>query len=298
MPYVFFVLICLIWSVSFLLMKKAALAFGPIGIAGWRCLSGAVILALVWRWRGHSWPLTRKEWPPLLGIVAVGFAWPYALQPYLVTHHGSGFVGMTMAFVPLLTIVVSIPMLRIYPTVWQVTGVVGGLGFMGLIFADSLNRAMPLTHALLAITIPLSYALSNTFLKRRFASVPPLALSLAALSLAGTVLTPAGFILPQEGVRLGPDFLFAALCLGFLGVIGTGAAMFMFYKLIQDRGPLFAGMTTYVIPVGALVWGWLDAEPLSARQVLGLAGVLGMVALVQFADRLPRVREAPALPAE
>ena len=36
--------------------------------------------------------------------------------------------------------------------------------------------------------------------------------------------------------------------IAFLGIIGSGLAMWMFYKLIQLRGPLFAGMVTYVVP--------------------------------------------------
>ncbi len=48
MAYVQFLAICLIWGGSFLLMKKAYLAFGPVTIAAWRVLGGAAILALIW----------------------------------------------------------------------------------------------------------------------------------------------------------------------------------------------------------------------------------------------------------
>jgi 4-amino-4-deoxy-L-arabinose transferase-like glycosyltransferase len=51
--------------------------------------------------------------------------------------------------------------------------------------------------------------------------------------------------------------------------------------LVLTRGPLFAGMTTYVVPVIALLWGTLDHEVISGQQALAIAGVLGMVALVQ-----------------
>ena len=49
----------------------------------------------------------------------------------------------------------------------------------------------------------------------------------------------------------------------------------------MTRGPLFAGMTTYVVPVIALLWGTLDREAISGQQAMAIAGVLGMVALVQ-----------------
>jgi drug/metabolite transporter (DMT)-like permease len=67
-----------------------------------------------------------------------------------------------------------------------------------------------------------------------------------------------------------------------LGILGTGFAVLSVIWLIVTKGPLFAGMATYVVPTLALVWGAVDGEMITARQLLAMAGVLGMVALVQF----------------
>ncbi len=74
----------------------------------------------------------------------------------------------------------------------------------------------------------------------------------------------------------------AVISLLVLGVVGTGLAMFWFNKLIHDRGPLFAGMVTNLVPAGAVIWGWLDGEQVTTRQIAALAIILPMVALVQF----------------
>ncbi len=58
--------------------------------------------------------------------------------------------------------------------------------------------------------------------------------------------------------------------------------MFWFNKLIHDRGPLFAGMVTNLVPAGAVIWGWLDGEQVTTKQIAALAIILPMVALVQF----------------
>ena len=76
-----------------------------------------------------------------------------------------------------------------------------------------------------------------------------------------------------------------------LGILGTGFAVLLVIWLIVTKGPLFAGMVTYVVPTLALVWGAVDGEVITTRQLLAMAGVLGMVALVQFggaADAKPR----------
>jgi drug/metabolite transporter (DMT)-like permease len=63
--------------------------------------------------------------------------------------------------------------------------------------------------------------------------------------------------------------------------------MGLFYWLIQKRGPLFAGMVTYLIPIGAVVLGWLDEEKVSWIQIAALAGILITVAITQYGAAQP-----------
>ena len=54
-----------------------------------------------------------------------------------------------------------------------------------------------------------------------------------------------------------------------LGIIGTGIANVLFYKLIQISTPVFATSVTYLIPVVAFLWGILDNEMLTSLQFFG-----------------------------
>lgn len=281
-PYLYFIIICAIWGGSFILMKKASLAFGPISIGAGRVLGGALALALVFFLQRKPWPLTRKFWGPMSFVVLVGYIGPYTLQPYLVSHYGSGFIGMMVSFVPLMTIIVSIPMLRVYPTARQVVGVLGGLACIGLVLSDGVERHIPFRDLAIAAAVPLAYAIVNTYIKRRFVGVSPLMISLGALALASSLLLPIAVALPSEQVKPGPHLGLAIGCVAVLGVLGTGVAIYMFYKLVQDHGPLFAGMVTYLVPVGAIVLGWLDDEKVTALQLTALGGIFAMVALVQY----------------
>jgi drug/metabolite transporter (DMT)-like permease len=78
------------------------------------------------------------------------------------------------------------------------------------------------------------------------------------------------------------DWPMALGAIAVLGVLGTGFAVLLVIWLIVTKGPLFAGMVTYVVPTLALVWGAVDGEVITSRQLFAMAGVLGMVALVQF----------------
>lgn len=281
MPYLLFSLLCFIWGSSFILMKKATLVFSPLGVGAGRVLGGAAVLAAVWLFQRSAWPLQRKDLAAVLFVVLAGFAWPYTLQPWLIDRHGSGFIGTTVSFVPLLTIAVSIPLLRVYPTRRQLVGVLGGLVCMGLLTKDGFDRQVPPLHLLLALSVPACYALTNVCIRRQLQHVPSLPLSAVTLSIAAALMLPPAYTIADAGAAESESLPLAVASLAILGIVGTGIGTFLFNKMVRDQGPLFAGMVTYLVPVGALVWGWIDDEQVTWLQFGALAGIFAMVALVQ-----------------
>jgi len=59
-----------------------------------------------------------------------------------------------VGFVPLLTILVSIPLLGVLPSRVQLLGVLGGMACLAAIAQDSLRHAMPPLDLALALLIP------------------------------------------------------------------------------------------------------------------------------------------------
>jgi drug/metabolite transporter (DMT)-like permease len=283
MAYLIFATICLFWGGSFLMMKKAAVMFGPMTIAAGRVTTGSIALGALWIlvFR-RPWPLRRKDVPALLIVSLLSFALPFIVQPHLIDkYQDSAFFGLVVTLVPLLTLIVSVPMLGEYPTMRQIVGVLGGLGFLLLLADVGLDRQMTAGDLALTGTIPLCYALGNTYLKRRFAAIEPVAVAAAASLLAALVLLPLAGSTETPRPTTTTGAAVAVACLAVLGVINGGLAAGGFVYLIQSRGPLFASMVTYIVPAGALAWGWLDNETITLRQILALGGILVMVALVQ-----------------
>jgi drug/metabolite transporter (DMT)-like permease len=287
MRHLIFISVCLLWGSNFILMKKAELVFGPISIGAWRVTLGSMILVIVWlvrkKARAKGWPIQWKHFLPLCFIVLISYIYPYTTQPYLIGTYGdSAFIGMMVALVPLATILASIVILRTWPTTRQVVGVIGGLIFFALVFYDGrTTRDMSIFHLALATAVPIGYALGNTYLKKHLAKLPTLPLTLAAMSLASIVLLPVSVATETADVH-SEHFPFAIAALLIFGILGTGVATILFYSMIQRQGPLYASMVTYIIPIVALAWGTIDKEPLTASQLVGLIGILAMVALVQI----------------
>jgi drug/metabolite transporter (DMT)-like permease len=283
MPYVVFLFICGVWGSSFILMKKAAVCFSPTAVGAWRLVGGAAVLGAVWWWRSERWPLTKRDLPAMAFVVLIGFVWPFSIQPYLITRDGSAFIGMTVSLTPLLTILASIPILGAYPARRQGIGVLGALVFMALLMRDGLEREIPLRDLVCAVSIPLCYAVTNTVIRRWLQHVPALDLTFLSVAAAGAIMLPLSLVLPAGGAEAtSSEFLKAVAALAFLGVIGTGLSAFLFNQLIQQQGPLFAGMVTNLVPIGAVLWGWIDGEQVTARQLEAVAGIVAMVTLVQY----------------
>ena len=59
-----------------------------------------------------------------------------------------------------------------------------------------------------------------------------------------------------------------------LGMVGSGVSTMAFNWLVLERGPLFAGMTTYVVPVLSLLWGTVDHERITPQQLTAIRGSL------------------------
>ncbi|CAN0349565.1 unnamed protein product, partial [Ectocarpus sp. 4 AP-2014] len=269
-------------------MDRATRWFGPVEVGFGRVASAAVLLAILWATIDRRQRLRRGEIATIIGIALLSNAYPYTLQPSLISSGlGHSFFGMTVSFVPLMTILVSIPLLGVRPTSKQIVGVLGGLGFVILLMYDGNLRGITPWQLALAVTIPLSYALGNTVMRRNLKDADPTPLSVFMMLASTAALLPivaSPALQTQIGVEAPSprvDFPIAAAALFGLGALGTGACVWAFVRMVQQRGPLFAGMVTYVVPVLAMLWGLIDGETITSRQVIAMTGILSMVALVQ-----------------
>ena len=68
---------------------------------------------------------------------------PQVIQAYVLEQgFGHGFFGTMVAAIPLLTILVSVPMLGVRPTGRELFGVLGGLACIFLLVEEGMQRGM------------------------------------------------------------------------------------------------------------------------------------------------------------
>ncbi|WP_442485063.1 DMT family transporter [Aeoliella sp. SH292] len=285
MAYLFFALTCLFFGSNFKLMDDAAQVLGPSTVALGRLWGGAAfLLPVVWM-RRQSLKIDRETLFRILFVALVGNAYPFAIQPWILSHGADhSFLAVFVPMTPLMTIASAIPMLGIRPTWQQTVGVLGGfLLLMWVVFRDPGEHNFAAWLVPFAITVPLSYAIGNVYLRRNLRQQSSLVVSAWLMILAGLMLVPlAGYELATEPpTASSAAWTKAAIAMAVLGPLGTGLCIYMFVEMVRERGPLFAGMVTYVVPPIAFAWGFMDGETISGAQLVGIAGILAMVALVQ-----------------
>ena len=170
------------------------------------------------------------------------------------------------------------------------------LGFVGVAVLAGFHPEggwWAVAGTLAVVLASLFYAIANLFAQARQSATSPMVL-VAGSSLAGlAILAPiALFQLPAEvpsAKALGSVFI--------LGTVGTAFALLLYFRMLQGYGASKASLVTYLIPPFAVAYGVgiLD-ESLHLNAILGLALILGGVALGSGALRFSRTRDALAAP--
>lgn len=153
----------------------------------------------------------------------------------------------------------------------QIFGIVIGLlGTSVLIFNGKAQTASEdYSYAVFVLIATVCYATNVNLIKKYLSDVKPLSITTGNFLV---MLIPALVILActdfSSKMSLSTTHT-AMFYVMILGIVGTGIANVIFYKLIQVSSPIFASSVTYLIPIVACLWGLLDNEMLTPLQFLG-----------------------------
>lgn len=173
-----FILLAALWGASFLFMRIAAPAFGPLAVAEIRTAIAALILFSLLAWRGGTEELAPNALR-FLALGAVNSAIPFVLFAYATTSIASGLAAILNATVPLFAALVAWLWLRDRLTVMQWLGLlIGFAGVLGLSAGSASFKAGGGGWAIIAALVAsLSYGISGNVAKRYCAHVRPLAMA-------------------------------------------------------------------------------------------------------------------------
>lgn len=273
-----------IWGASFLSVRIALDGLVPLWVASGRIVIAAVALGLLCLAIGQRLPSPRHDRRVWLHAMGMGFftnALPFTLIAWAQQQVPSSFVGISMALVPLFTLVLAhtaLPGERM--TLPRLAGVALGLvGVVVLIGPDALTggESGDLLARLTCVGVTLSYAI-GAIITRRSPAVDPIAFSTASLFAALVMILPVTLLL--EGLPQSLPAPASLAALAYLGLMPTAFATLLMVHVIRSAGPTFLTLTNYQVPVWSMIFGALILnESLPPTFLIALALILGGLAL-------------------
>jgi drug/metabolite transporter (DMT)-like permease len=280
-----------IWGGSFLFMRVSAADFGVFALVEVRLALGAlVLLPFVWRARSQ---LALAGWWRLGAIGAINSALPFVLFAWGAERAPAGIGAISNSMTVPFTALVAFALYREHISALRALGLCAGLAGVAVLASGRIGGASVGPAVLAGTLAALLYAFGANLIRRSLVGIPASAVAGATLLCASLLMLPlAVFTWPAQPIRAA-SWLSAVL----LGVVCTGAAFVLYYRLIHRIGAPRATTVTYLIPLFGVVWAWLLlGEALTASMAVAGVLILGGVALSQQRVRYPRSQPRYRLP--
>ncbi|MFV8324342.1 DMT family transporter [Flavobacterium sp. ZS1P14] len=269
LKWIYLMILALIWGSSFILIKKGLVGLTALQLGSLRILFAAIFLLFI-GFKSLA-KIPKEKWKYIALTSLFGTFTPAYLFAIAETEIDSSITAILNSLTPLNTLILGAMAFGINFRRSQVWGVfIGLVGSILLVFNGAINHPeQNYYYTILVIVASICYAINVNLLKKHLSDLSPLSITtgnFAFLSLPTLlILFFSGFfdVIHVDTVQ------HSVLFIMILGVVGTGIANILFFKLIQMSSPVFATSVTYLIPIVAFFWGLLDNEMLTPVQFFG-----------------------------
>ena len=294
------ILLAALWGSSFLFIKIAVTDIGPMTYAMLRVLVGSITLLLVVVARGQKLPKDRRVWARFGFMGAVGILIPFAASSWGAQYIAAGLAAILIATMPLFTFLLGLAIGDDSPAPKRVFGLL--VGFAGILVLTWPQLGGGLQTSLLGelavVLSALGYAITILYARRKLSDQQPLVASLGQVSMGFLFLLPLG-LLEQPWTETYSLKVVGAILAN--GILGTGLAYILYYRLLKTIGATSTSVVAYLLPLFGVFWGWaILKERLSWNAFAALLLILCGMLLVNNVSlrRRPRPAAAPAASGE
>jgi drug/metabolite transporter (DMT)-like permease len=251
-----FVLLGAIWGASFLFTRLGAAEFGALPTAGIRVAIASLFLLPLLLLRGQ-WPALMVHWKKVFVLGMLNSGIPFALYAYALLSISTGLSSLLNATVPLFGALVAWLWLKDRPHGMKILGLL--VGFVGVAmlawgkasFKPNASGLVTGWAVLACLVACLCYGIAASFTKRHLGGVPSLVIATGS-QLGATIglALPTLWLWPSQTPS--PTAWLALLA---VGVLCTGVAYILFFRLIDKIGAAGSLTVTFLIPVFAVIYG-------------------------------------------
>lgn len=272
---VLLIILAFIWGSSYILMKRGLDSFSAVQVSMLRIIFAFLALVPFLPKAIQTFNKTDVKYAFVIAIIGSGI--PSYLYPLAITHVDSSVTGIINTLTPLFTMLFGWAFFQFKPTLAKIIGLMVALVGAGMLVVKGGSQMQVSIdfYALMAVLATVCYGFSSNILKAKLNHVkaaPLTALTFAIIGpLALIILFSTNFL---QVLQSHPKAFMSLFYIGFLGVIGTALALVLFNFLIKRTDALYASSVTFLMPIVAMFWGFMDNEQLGLTHVMGFLLVL------------------------
>ena len=267
LDYILLVLLALIWASAFFNIKIATYSFGPVTIAFLRVFFGAIPVLLLCYYKDIKIEAFSKDWYWFALIGFINLVAPFFLIAYGIKSVQSNLAAILMSTTPLSSTVLG----HFYTknekfNFIKTFGIL--IGFSGILylFSDSLlideNNFLSALLILLGSTCyVIGGVLTLKISKKKNENVTG-----SILIWATIILVPLVSFIEQPW-NVSPR-LDSTISVIYLGLVSTGLAWLLRFRVLVNNGLIFQSQVSYLIPIFGTILSYIFLKELITTKVL------------------------------
>lgn len=242
-----------IWGASFLLLRIAAPVLGPAVLIEGRLVFAALFLFAVAQALGKRLDV-RRHWRHYLVLGLLNSALPFLLVAFAAQTLSASLLSILNATSPIWSAVVAASWTGTRLKAPEVSGLVLGIAGVWMLVGFDSAALLPGSGPAIAAALgaAASYGIASVYIKTAGA-IEPFANAHGSMWAAALLAFGALPFFPVLAAP-GPGIIAAVLA---LGVVCSGVAYLLYFRLVADIGPMPALTVTFLIPVFGVLWGHL-----------------------------------------
>ena len=265
--YLLLTILALIWASAFFNIKIATYSFGPITIAFLRVFFGALPVLLLCYFKKIKVEAFSKDWH---WFAMIGFI--NLVAPFFLIAYGVKSVQSNLAAILMSSTVLSSTVLGHFYTKnerFDLTRTIGVLiGFSGIIYLFSDNLLITENNFISALLILLGATcyvvgglLTLKISKKKNENVTG-----SILIWATIILIPLVSLIEQPWNST--PRLDSTISVIYLGLVSTGVAWLLRFKILTTNGLIFQSQVSYLIPIFGVILGYIFLDEIITLKVL------------------------------
>lgn len=283
----------ILWGGSFFFVGVAVRELPPMTIVLARVALAALMLLPFVRLLGGGLPTRPIDWLPFAGMGFFNNVIPFSLFATAMTYIPSGMASVLNATTPLFTVLVMAGFGEERLIARRVVGVVIGLIGVVILRQPGPTTSHQAVGIILCLGAALSYGCAGLWARRMLSGVPPITSAAGQLVCSSVMMAVVASVVDRPWNLAAPS-LGTWLALVGLAALATALAYIVFFRILARSGATNVMLVTLLIPVTAILLGWLVlGERFGPREIAG-ALVIGSALIAIDGRMFSWLRRRPA----